>query len=103
MAHFIFAVEVPPVPDNSHGISVSPEFASFSKEADTKTKQVSSVKKLQSNVWLFPAENNLSVLSGLVASANNYSLPYSSLLIEGFTELSPKKSGGMQKVAMGGI
>ena len=83
MPHFLFVVEVPPVPENSHGLYMSPGFSKFASEAAPKIKSVKGTIQLQTNVWLFPADNALPLLVELSALASSCSLSYSALLISG--------------------
>lgn len=81
MPQFLFAVEVPPIPEGSVGMNVSPDWMKFSNAAGSILKTVKGTKQLQTNVWLLPAENSLPALAELCALASSCRLQYSSLLL----------------------
>ena len=83
MPQILFVVEIPPVPENSRGVCVTPGFSKFASVAAPKIKSVKGTKQLQSNAWLFPADNTLPLLAELAALAatNSCSLSYSAVLI----------------------
>lgn len=81
MPQFLFVVEIPPVPENSHGIYMSPGFSRFASEAAPKIKSVKGSAQLQPNAWLFSADKTLPLVAELAALASKSSLSYSSLLI----------------------
>ena len=81
MPQFLFVVEVPPIPENAMGMTVSPDWRKFSNAASKIVGTAKGAKQLQSNVWLLPAENSLPVLTELCALAGSCTLRYSSLLL----------------------
>ena len=81
MQQFLFVVEVPPLPSNTVGTRVAPEWSAFSSAASSTLKSVKSPTQLQTNAWLLPAENSLPALSALCALATKCRLSYSAVLI----------------------
>jgi hypothetical protein len=81
MPQFLFVVEIPPTPEGCVGCKEAPAWSKFSDAANTKTKIARSAKKLQSNAWLLPAENNLPLLMELAALAAKGASSYSAVLI----------------------
>ena len=81
MPQFLFVVEVPPLPSNTVGSGVAPEWSAFCNAASSTLKTVKSPTQLQSNAWLLPAENSLPALSALCALASKNRLSYSAVLI----------------------
>ena len=81
MQQFLFVVEIPPLPNNTFGTAVAPEWTAFSNAASSTLKTVKSPTQLQPNAWLLPAENSLQALSALCALATKYRLSYSAVLI----------------------
>lgn len=69
MPQFLFIVEVPPIPTNSHGLLESNDWSQFRCAADTKIKTAKSAVRLQPNAWLLPAEKTLPLLTELAALA----------------------------------
>lgn len=103
MPHFLFAVELPPIPPGSVGVTVAPAWSKFSSEASTILKPLKTYTQLQPNVWLLPAENALPALLALSSTAEKCTLAYSALLVEGVTELTEKISPGVKRVNIGGV
>ncbi len=94
MSHFLFTVEIPPVPENSYGTPVAPAWTQFENEANNALKLVKTYKIHQKNVFSLPVENGLPVVLALSSTAEKHNLAYSVLLIEKITDLSEKKSSG---------
>lgn len=83
MPQFLFVVEVPPGPAMSTVAGYSREWTQFENEANTILKNVKACTRLQTNVWLLPAENTLPFLVSMSAACNANGLAYSSLLLSG--------------------
>ena len=81
MSQFLFVVEVPPIPQGTAGMTVSPAWQQFSSAADTTIKSLKSVVPLQPNAWLLTTDKTLPLLAELAALASKHSLSYSSLLL----------------------
>ena len=81
MPQILFVAEVPPIPDNSYGTTVSPAWSQFANKAAPTLKTAKGTKQLQSNAWLLPADNALPVLAELSALASTHNLSYSALLV----------------------
>lgn len=88
MSHFLFAVEIPPVPESSFGTPVAPAWIQFCKEADMILKPLKTCTIHQKNVFLLPVENGFPVLLALSSKAEEHTLSYSVLLVESVTDLS---------------
>ena len=69
MQQFLFVVEIPPVPNNSFGTNVAPEWLKFCNESSSTIKNVRNTTQLQSNAWMLPVESSLPALSALCALA----------------------------------
>jgi hypothetical protein len=103
MPHFLFVVEIPPIPPSVHGATVAPAWQQFCSEVDTTIKLPKACKQLQKNVWLLPAENALPALLALSSTAEKHTLAYSALLVENVIDLDGKISAGMQRVPLSGV
>lgn len=83
MSHFLFAVEVPPVPEHSFGMSQAAEWTKFCNDAKSKLPTGICNNQPASNVWLIPVENAVPVLVALSTLVDLYNLSYTVSFITG--------------------
>jgi hypothetical protein len=81
MSQFLFSIEIPPIPDNTVGMTESPAWLRFSHEAIPKLLPDTVATRIDRNVWLLPTDNMLPRLTRLAELARSNGLRYSCLLL----------------------
>lgn len=83
MQQILFIAEIPEVPENSVGTTVSPRWLTFEDGVNTLLKQNRACKRHQKNAWLLPVECAWPSLIDMSNLATKSDFAYSVLLISG--------------------